>query len=508
MFQGTGSDVGKTVLVAGLCRLLANRGIRVLPFKPQNMSNNAAVADPEADGSGGGEMGRAQWLQALACRTAPSVHMNPVLLKPQSQTGSQVIVQGKVQGSARAREYFALKPLLLDKVMESYRHVAERADIVLVEGAGSPSEINLRAGDIANMGFAERAGVPVVLVGDIDRGGVIASIVGTHTILPDKDRDLIRGYLINKFRGDVSLFDEGLTAITGFTGWPSFGVLPHLEAVGRLPAEDSVALDRLMGSARTGKGGAVKIAVPVMGKIANFDDLDPLRQEEDVDLIFVKKGDCLPEDAALVILPGSKSTIADCLELKANGWDRQLHEHVARGGEVIGICGGYQMLGRRIRDPQGIEGEIRECEGLGLLDIETILEGEKITRNTHPRSFDGGLALAGYEIHMGRTSGPDCARPVIISDNGPDGAVSADGKVRGCYLHGLFEADAFRAHLLAGLGATGARSGTGETSLRGSSRGRFRASVEAALDELADHIEAHLDVDGLLALASQPSGIG
>ena len=300
MFQGTGSDVGKTVLVAGLCRAAKNRGIKVVPFKPQNMSNNAAIAQ-----AGGvvGEIGRGQYLQAMACGVEPSVHMNPILLKPQSQIGSQVIVQGKVFGNAKAREYQSLKPQLLESVMQSFEEVSKEADLVLVEGAGSPAEINLRAGDIANMGFACEANVPVVLIGDIDRGGVIASIVGTHTILPKQDRDMIAGYLINKFRGDISLFDSGLKQIENFTNWKSFGILPWLDVVGRLPAEDSVALENLTSS----KKGKLKIAVPVLGKISNFDDLDPLKNEADVELVFVKKGDALPNDAKFIILAGSKS---------------------------------------------------------------------------------------------------------------------------------------------------------------------------------------------------------
>ncbi|MEC9342697.1 MAG: cobyric acid synthase, partial [Pseudomonadota bacterium] len=339
MFQGTGSDVGKTVLVAGLCRVARRRGLEVMPFKPQNMSNNAAVADPDAQGRGG-EIGRAQWLQALAAGVAPSVDMNPVLLKPQADNGSQVVVQGKVVTTAKARDYQALKPRLMHAVMDSFGRLAGRCDLVLVEGAGSPAEINLRAGDIANMGFARQAGVPVVLVGDIDRGGVIAALAGTHAILPDEDRAMVAGYLINKFRGDVSLFDDGLAAINRFTGWRSFGVLPWLDAVRRLPAEDSVALERL---ARP-MGAAVKIAVPVMGRIANFDDLDPLAAEPQVELVFVRAGERLPGDAALVVLPGSKSTIADLAQLRANGWAEDLARHAARGGEIIGLCGGYQML--------------------------------------------------------------------------------------------------------------------------------------------------------------------
>jgi adenosylcobyric acid synthase len=486
MLQGTGSDVGKTVLVAGLCRAAHRRGISVMPFKPQNMSNNAAVAEPDTEGRGG-EIGRAQWLQALACGVAPSVDMNPVLLKPQSDNGSQVVVHGKVLTTAKARDYQKLKPQLLESVMASFLRLAAKADLVLVEGAGSPAEVNLRAGDIANMGFATRAGVPVVLVGDIDRGGVIASIVGTHTILSVEDRLVVAGYLINKFRGDVTLFDDGLAAITGHTGWRSFGVLPWLDAVRRLPAEDSVALERAM---RGGVVGALKIAVPVLGRIANFDDLDPLVAEPGLEIIYVRKGERLPPDAALVILPGSKTTIADLVEFRANGWETDLRRYVGDGGKVIGICGGYQMLGRKVSDPDAIEGPVREIEGLNLLDIETVLVGDKVVRNSRAVLVDGQVPLEGYEIHMGRTAGPDCARPMIRIDGRPDGAVSADGNVMGCYLHGLFGSDAGREHLLGRLGLSGAGS-------------PYRDGVESALDELADHIEQHLDVDGLLATAAE-----
>ena len=483
MFQGTGSDVGKSVLVAGLCRALKHRGLAVRPFKPQNMSNNAAVADPGADGRSG-EIGRAQWLQALACGAAPNVHMNPVLLKPQSETGSQVVVQGQVLTTARARDYQKLKPQLMQAVMESFSLMKAEADIVLVEGAGSPAEINLRAGDIANMGFATQADVPVVLVGDIDRGGVIASLVGTHAILSEEDRAMIAGYLINKFRGDVSLFDEGLKSITGFTGWRSFGVVPWLAETAKLPAEDSVALDHLV---RNDRRDAVRVVVPVMGKIANFDDLDPLKAEDGVEVVFVRKGEQLPGDADAIILPGSKSTIADLMEFRANDWEADLAKHVARGGQVIGICGGYQMLGRVLRDPEGIEGPVREIGGLGLLDVETVLEGRKIVRNAQAASADG-LALKGYEIHMGRTSGPDCARAMIEVDGRPDGAVSANGKVRGCYLHGLFDSGEFRKAWIEGLG--------------GKSSGKQHLDViEAALDATAGRLEQCLDIDAMLALS-------
>ncbi|MBL8582232.1 MAG: cobyric acid synthase, partial [Rhizobiaceae bacterium] len=373
MLQGTGSDVGKTVLVAGLCRAARRRGLSVRPFKPQNMSNNAAVADMP-DGSGGGEIGRAQWLQALACGVAPSVDMNPVLLKPQSETGSQVVVQGKVFGQARARDYQALKPRLMDAVLDSWRRLGEGADLVIVEGAGSPAEINLRPRDIANMGFATRAGVPVVLVGDIDRGGVIASVAGTHLVLPDDDRRMVAGYLINKFRGDLTLFDEGIAAIGRFTGWPCFGVVPWLLAAARLPAEDSVVLERM-----TSAGSRpLKVAVPVLPRISNFDDIDPLKAEPQVQVVFVRPGERLPADAGLVVVPGSKSTIGDLEAFRANGWDHDLAAHRRRGGHVVGLCGGYQMLGRRVLDPDGVEGSAREAEGLALLDVETVMAPEKI----------------------------------------------------------------------------------------------------------------------------------
>ncbi len=478
MLQGTGSDVGKTVLVAGLCRLAANRGLTVRPFKPQNMSNNAAVADD------GGEIGRAQWLQSLAARTPSSVHMNPVLLKPQSENGSQIIVQGRVFGQAKGRDYQRLKPQLLGAVLESFEKVAAGADLVIVEGAGSPAEINLRAGDIANMGFATRAGVPVVLVGDIDRGGVIASLVGTHAILEDGDRAMIAGYIINKFRGDVSLFEDGIRAIEGFTGWPCFGIVPWLSGAARLPAEDSVVLERL---ARRG-AGALKIAVPVLPRIANFDDLDPLRAEPDVELVFVRSGERIPGDASLVVLPGSKSTISDLADFRAEGWDRDLQAHVRRGGRVIGICGGYQMLGRMVHDPLGIEGGTFEAPGLGLLDIETEMAPEKTVRNSQAYSTEYDDApLAGYQIHLGITRGPDCDRPSAIIDGAPDGALSADGRIMGTYLHGLFGSDTYRARLLQSFGLSGEQR-------------NYRESVEQALDEIAGELERHLDPHWLAGL--------
>ncbi|MDY8108208.1 cobyric acid synthase [Fulvimarina sp. 2208YS6-2-32] len=484
MLQGTGSDVGKSVLVAGLCRLFTRRGLTVRPFKPQNMSNNAAVARIPGTAEFG-EIGRAQWVQALACGTPATVLMNPVLLKPQSETGSQIVLNGKMAGAAKGRDYQALKGRFLGAVLSSFETLGRDADLVIVEGAGSPAEINLRANDIANMGFAVAAKVPVVLVGDIDRGGVIASLVGTHAILDPRDRATIAGYLINKFRGDVILFDDGLRAIEGFTGWRCFGVIPHIDAANRLPAEDSVALERR--GRRNVKTGAITIAVPRLGRIANFDDCDPLAHEAGVDLVFVAPGDPLPADADLVLIPGSKSTIADLDAFRANGWDVDLAAHVARGGHVVGLCGGYQMLGQRVFDPHGIEGDRRDCEGLKLLDVETVLAKDKTVRENLATDLSGG-PLEGYEIHLGATRGRDCERPVCLVGGVPEGATSADGRVFGTYLHGIFANDGFRRDLLARLGLAP----TGQS---------YREGVAAALDELADHIERSIDCDSLLDIA-------
>ncbi|WP_434618900.1 cobyric acid synthase [Azospirillum sp. B2RO_4] len=479
MLQGTGSDVGKSLLVAGLCRALVRRGLTVRPFKPQNMSNNAAVT---ADG---GEIGRAQALQARACGVAPSVHMNPVLLKPQSDVGSQVVVRGVVVGTARAADYQARKRELLGTVLDSFEQLRGQADIVVVEGAGSPAEVNLRAGDIANMGFATAADVPVLLVGDIDRGGVIASLVGTHALLPRSEQDRIKGFLINKFRGDVRLFDEGLRIIENHTGWRGFGVVPWLHEAATLPAEDAVALDR----PRRAGDGALRVAVPMLPHIANFDDFDPLAQEPGVALTMVRAGQPLPGDADLVILPGTKTTIADLAFLRAQGWDVDLLAHWRRGGRVLGICGGYQMLGRRIADPDGIEGPPGEAAGLGLLDVETVLKGPKVLEEARGTERRSGAAVAGYEMHMGRTEGPDRARPMLELAGGvTDGAESADGRVAGCYMHGLFGADGFRAAYLRRLGGDGSELAYG-------------VAVERALDAVADRLEAAVDVDGLLAVA-------
>ncbi|MFO1155022.1 MAG: cobyric acid synthase [Rhodospirillales bacterium] len=484
MFQGTGSDVGKSLVVAGLARAFVRRGLRVRPFKPQNMSNNAAVTED------GGEIGRAQALQARACRVAPSIHMNPILLKPQSQVGAQVVVQGRILGNAGARDYQALKPTLMPRVIESFRQIAGAADLVLVEGAGSPAEVNLRAGDIANMGFAQAARVPVVLIGDIDRGGVIASLVGTWMLLEEEERSRVRGYLINKFRGDVSLFDGGLAVISDRTGWRSIGVVPWFAGATRLPAEDSVVLDHPTADATP---GTIRVVVPRLPTIANFDDLDPLIAEPDVCVRFLAAEEALPGDADLVILPGSKATLADLAALRAAGWDTDIAAHVRRGGHVLGLCGGYQMLGRRITDPDGMEGPPGEAPGLELLDVETVLTGDKTLIAATGRERTTGAAVGGYEMHLGVTRGAGRERPMLDLENRTDGAVSADGRIMGCYLHGLFTADAFRQAFLARI-----RTRHGASSLA------YEEEVESTLDALADHLAAHVDLDGLLGATAVP----
>ena len=482
MIQGTNSDAGKSLIVAGLCRLFANRGMRVRPFKPQNMSNNAAVSEDDEPG----ELGRAQALQARAARVPASVHMNPVLLKPESDSGSQVIVQGRRRGRLRAAEFARARPELLEAVLDSFHRLEAEADLLVVEGAGSPAEVNLRAGDIANMGFAEAADLPVLLAGDIDRGGVIATLVGTAALLGTADRSRIRGFLINKFRGDALLFEPANAIITERTGWRALGILPWFDNAHRLPAEDALGL----ASARR-EGAPLSIAVPRLNRIANFDDLDPLRLEPDVDLAIIRPGEPLPGDADLVLIAGSKSTIADLADFRRQGWDIDLLAHCRRGGHVLGLCGGFQMLGRTIRDPDGIEGPTGEVEGLGLLDIETILVADKTVRRSRGRHVASGLPVEGYEIHLGRSTGPDCARPFLEIDGRGDGAVSGDGRVTGTYLHGMFTDDRFRRHFLDHL-----RPGLTTATLL-----PFDQVIERTLDELAGHLEVHLDIEEILRIA-------
>ena len=464
------------MLVAGLCRAAKRRGLSVAPFKPQNMSNNAAVT------MDGGEIGRAQALQALACGILPHTDMNPVLLKPESEVGSQVVVQGRRIATVKAREYAKLKPTLMASVLESFKHLKSQYDLVIVEGAGSPAEINLRVGDIANMGFAEAANVPVILCGDIDRGGVIAQVVGTQAVMDSDDNGRVVGFMINKFRGDPSLFDDGYEMISDHTGWRGFGVVPWFKDAWRLPAED--ALDISSGP----QDGTFKVVCLTLSRIANFDDMDPLAQEPNISLVMLKAGEVLPVDADLVIVPGSKSTRGDLAYLRAQGWDVDLAAHHRRGGHVLGICGGYQMLGQVISDPDGIEGTAGDSAGLGLLDVVTQMTGDKRLTSVHAMHVDTELPFEGYEIHIGRTEGPDNARPFAHVDGQPEGAQSSDGRVMGSYLHGMFSNDAWHGAFLNSLGVTAS--------------GSYSSGVEQALDDLADHVETFLDVEGILQAAS------
>ncbi len=480
MVQGTGSDVGKSLIVAGLCRACFRRGMAVRPFKPQNMSNNAAVTVD------GGEIGRAQALQALACGVDPVCDMNPLLLKPETDRGAQVIVRGQRTATLDARSFMAERDRFFPQVLASFEALRDTADLVFVEGAGSPAEINLRDGDIANMGFAHAAGVPVLLLGDIHRGGVIASLVGTLNVIAQEDAELIRAFAVNNFRGDISLFDEGVRYLEEATARPCAGVVPHFANASKLPAEDAVALERAVPR----DDGPLVIAVPRLSRIANFDDLDPLRLESGVSVRFIAPGEPLPADADLVLLPGSKSTIGDLRDMRAQGWDIDLKAHVRRGGRVLGICGGYQMLGRAIHDPQGLEGFPETVEGLALLDIETTLEPVKNLQHVSAVHAISGVAFKGYEMHLGVTHGGDCARPFADVGGRADGARSTSGLVEGTYLHGMFTADGFRRAYLASLGAaTDDELG-------------YTAAIDETLDDLARHLETHMDIALLLEIAA------
>ncbi|SEP85199.1 adenosylcobyric acid synthase (glutamine-hydrolysing) [Devosia sp. YR412] len=476
MFMGTGSDVGKSLLVAGLCRALSSRGLRVAPFKPQNMSNNAAVTVD------GGEIGRAQALQARASRREPVTAMNPVLLKPEQETGSQVVVRGQRRASMSARDYWRERGKLMPEVLQAFSELCADVDVVLVEGAGSASEVNLRANDLANFGFAQAANVPVVLVGDIQRGGVIASVVGTFAVIDPADAGWIKATLINKFQGDPALFSAGIEFIRERTGVPCLGPVPWFADAGKLPAEDSLGLSNT--PLRVNR--LLTLAVTQLPRIANFDDLDPLRAEPNVNVVMVQPGEPIPRHADWIILPGSKSTRSDLAALRANGWDLDIAAHHRAGGRVLGICGGYQMLGRSISDPDGIEGTAGTSEGLGLLDIETVLTPVKQLRVEQATHAASGEAVAGYHMHMGETTGRDRDRSFALVDGAGEGAVSADGRVMGTYLHGLFAGDAFRRAFLGNLASPDLA---------------YEASVEQTLDDLAAHLEEHLDIDALLALA-------
>ncbi len=484
MIQGTGSNVGKSVLVAGLCRAFTRRGMRVRPFKPQNMSNNSAVT---ADG---GEVGRAQALQARACRTGATIDMNPVLLKPESESGSQIVVRGKRFKSVRAGQYNSLKLELVGTVIQSFENLCSEADLVIAEGAGSPAETNLRRGDIANMGFARSSGVPVILVGDIDRGGVIAQMVGTKAVLDQGDASMVQGFVINKFRGDIGLFKDGYETIKRMTGWQGLGILPWFDQATALPAEDTLAMTEGERS-----DSAIKVACLSLPRISNFDDLDPLRLDPQISLKMLKPQDALPAEVDLVIIPGSKSTRNDLDFIRKQGWDVDIHAHVRRGGSVLGICGGYQMLGRSIDDPDGVDGPPGTSDGLGLLRVDTTMLPEKTVVKTRVRcngSEDNDFEA--YEIHMGRTDGPDRRRSfaTVVRDGSlqNDGAVSPDGRVVGTYLHGLLSSDRFRSRFLASLGFSA-------TSMN------YESKIDNILDSLADHLETHLDLQTMFKLTAK-----
>lgn len=472
--------MGKSVLVAGLCRIAKRRGINVAPFKPQNMSNNAAAC---ADG---GEIGRAQALQARAAGLSLHTDFNPVLLKPQSDMSSQVIVHGRPLGTMDARDYFSGRHNMLPYVLESFERLRRQYDLIIVEGAGSPAEINLRANEIANMGFARAANVPVCLAGDIDKGGVIASLVGTFAVLDPDDAAMITSFLVNKFRGDPDLFTDGVTEIETRTGRPCMGVVPWINAAAHLPAEDAVTLERP--EAMT-SDATVRIAAPMLSRISNFDDADPLRMEPGVDFQWIAPGQIIPRNMDVIILFGTKSTLGDLDFLRAQGWDHDIHAHVRAGGRVLGLCGGYQMLGKTVTDPSGVDGASGTRKGLGLLDVSTVMSGEKNVRPVTGRCAVSGATITGYEIHVGQTAGPDCARPMLSLPASPDGARSAGGRIEGCYVHGVFASDDFRNNWLSRI-----KSGAG-------SNLNYEADIEAALDDLADGLEAALDIDALFGSA-------
>ena len=481
MLQGTGTDVGKSIITAGLCRAARRRGLSVAPFKPQNMSNNAAVCE------NGGEIGRAQALQAMAAGLAPHTDFNPVLLKPQTDRDTQVIVHGRPKGVMSASNYMTNRIDLMGAVMESFDRLSQAHDLILIEGAGSPAETNLRDRDIANMGFARKAGVPVCLLGDIDKGGVIASIVGTKAVLSDADAAMIVGFAINKFRGDPALFEDGVIDIERRAGLTCFGVIPWLEAVSLLPAEDAVSMQ----TKPRNKAASIKIAAPMLSRISNFDDADPLRQEPNVDFCWVAPGRPIPKDADVIILFGTKSTIGDLQFLRSQGWDHDIHSHVRHGGRVLGICGGYQMLGQRIVDREGVDGQSGETQGLGLLDLTTEMSNDKTVLERNAVCTISGERVTGYEIHAGRSKGNDLTRAMLRLDDREEGARSVSGAVEGTYVHGLFANDRFRSTWLARVGAEG-------------SDLNYHMAVNTALDQLADGLEQSLEIDRLFACAQLP----
>ena len=482
MVQGTTSDAGKSTLVTGLCRVLKRRGLRVAPFKPQNMALNSAVTVD------GGEIGRAQALQAQAAGVEPTTDMNPILLKPNSDLGAQVIVHGRVVGNMPAAEYHQYKSVARQAVLASHERLAARYDVIVTEGAGSPAEINLREGDIANMGFAEAIDCPVILIADIERGGVFAHLVGTVALLSPSEQARVAGFVINRFRGDLGLLDSGLRWLERSTGKPVLGVLPYLPGL-NLDAED--AINRERGAA---DAGALKVIVPVLPRISNHTDFDPLRHHPQVDLRYVGAGES-PPPADLVILPGSKSVRSDLDWLRRHGWPEYLERHLRYGGKVLGICGGLQMLGRVIADPLGLEGPCGESRGLQWLDLETTLEAEKQLRNTVGVLTFEDVTVRGYEIHAGVTRGRALERPSAVLENGrPDGAISDDGRILGTYLHGIFESPDACAALLRWAG------------LRDPLEIDYREVREEAIDRVADSVESHLDMAAILGLLNLKGG--
>ncbi|MCG8381380.1 MAG: cobyric acid synthase [Gammaproteobacteria bacterium] len=472
MVQGTTSDAGKSSIVTGLCRILSRRGKRVAPFKPQNMALNSAVT------TDGGEIGRAQAVQAQACGLVPHTDMNPVLLKPNTDIGSQVIIHGKVVGEMNAVDYHAFKPKAMEAVMASYRRLTQAYEYVIVEGAGSPAEINLRDHDIANMGFAEAADCPVLLIADIDRGGVFAHLVGTLALLSTHEQARVRGLVINRFRGDVQLLQSGLDWLEEYTKKRILGVVPYLRQL-YLEAEDAVARQQVKGTDRL-----LHIIVPRLPRISNHTDFDPLRLHPQVNLQFVEAGQPIPP-ADLIILPGSKSVRSDLQWLLAQEWEKTIQRHLRYGGKLIGICGGFQMLGQVIHDPHGIEGPAGTCPGLNWLDMSTTLEKEKQLFEQQGTLTLLSCPVSGYEIHTGISEGPALQSPAIDLGVKNDGAVSPDGQIIGTYLHGLFNEGTACQALLAWAG------------LEAPHNENFYTKQEAGIDLIADTLEKSLDLQAL-----------
>ena len=477
MVQGTTSDAGKSVLVTGLCRLLARRGIDVAPFKPQNMALNSAVT------TDGGEIGRAQAVQALACGLEPHTDFNPVLLKPNTDTGAQVIIHGKAVTDMEASAYHHYKTTAMAAVLESHQRLTERYQAVVVEGAGSPAEINLRDRDIANMGFAEAVDCPVILVADIDRGGVFAHLVGTLELLSEPERRRVIGFVINRFRGDIALLQPGIDWLEAYTGKPVLATLPYLTNF-HLEAEDAINTNQQVDSDHS-----LTIAVPALSRISNHTDFDALRLHPQVDLRYVAPGQPIPP-CDLIILPGSKCVRGDLAFLRKQGWDQQLYRHLRYGGKVLGICGGFQMLGNSVADPLGIEGEPGESEGLGLLDIDTVLQPEKQLLQVSGSTHIGGepACISGYEIHAGVCSGPGLEQPFADLNGRPDGAIAAGGQVAGSYIHGLFDHPQARAALLSWAG------------LEAVEPFDYQALQLREIERLADTLEQHMDLQRLFSL--------